>query len=106
MRNISYLDITDTMLKKHGAVSAVVAEQMVEACWKRFKTDMALSTTGVAGPTGGTPEKPVGTVWVGIAGASIPQQSTALFFPKNTRIEIRQKTMLHSFLLGLKQLPV
>jgi nicotinamide-nucleotide amidase len=68
--NLSKMDLLgvdrDT-LRKHGAVSGEVAEQMAAGCRDLLKTDMGLSVTGIAGPTGGTPEKPVGTVWIGLA---------------------------------------
>ncbi|MFH1160783.1 MAG: competence/damage-inducible protein A [bacterium] len=56
----------DTLLL-HGAVSEPVVLEMVQGVKKRFGSDYAIATSGIAGPTGGTPEKPVGTVWIGIA---------------------------------------
>ena len=61
------LGVEDNTLAQHGAVSEETAIEMAENVRKRFKTDIGVSTTGVAGPDGGTEEKPVGTVWIGIS---------------------------------------
>ena len=61
------LDVSPELLKQHGAVSEEVAAAMATGVNKRMKTDIGVSTTGVAGPGGGTPEKPVGMVFIGLA---------------------------------------
>ncbi len=62
------LGVNHEDLEKWGAVSEPVVLQMAEGARRLFGTDYAVSTSGVAGPTGGTPENPVGTVWIGVAG--------------------------------------
>ena len=61
------LDVPSELLESYGAVSEEVAIAMAEGALKNSGADIAASVTGIAGPTGGTEEKPVGTVWIGIA---------------------------------------
>jgi nicotinamide-nucleotide amidase len=61
------LRVPQDMIEKHGAVSEQVAILMAEGIRRISKTDYGLSATGIAGPTGGTEEKPVGLVWIGFA---------------------------------------
>ncbi|WP_321375495.1 competence/damage-inducible protein A [uncultured Draconibacterium sp.] len=62
------LGVSHDNLEKYGAVSEQVAHEMVEGVKRVMKADYALATTGIAGPTGGTEEKPVGTVWIAVSG--------------------------------------
>jgi nicotinamide-nucleotide amidase len=62
------LGIPSDMLELNGAVSQPVAERMAQGVRMALRSDWAISTTGIAGPGGGTPGKPVGTVWVAVAG--------------------------------------
>ncbi len=64
---INLLDIDEELILIHGAVSREVVEKMALHACKLMKTDLAVATSGIAGPGGGTPEKPVGTVWVAVA---------------------------------------
>ena len=61
------LGVEPILLLEHGAVSAPVAEAMAEGVRKRAQTDFGLSVTGIAGPGGGTEEKPVGLVYIALA---------------------------------------
>ena len=63
------LDVQHKTLLKHGAVSKDTAKEMARNVRKKFYADYGISITGIAGPTGGTREKPVGTVWIGLSSA-------------------------------------
>ena len=77
---VDMLNIDPQLIEKHGAVSEQVARALAERARARSKSDYALATTGVAGPAGGSPEKPVGTVYIAFAssGETIAKK---LFFP-------------------------
>ena len=61
-----YLSVSKTNLSKFGAVSKEVAEDMINGLYKNEKTKICISTTGIAGPNGGTKLKPIGLVYIGI----------------------------------------
>lgn len=61
------LGVPGDLLADYGAVSEPVARAMAEGARERFGADLALATTGISGPDGGTPEKPVGLVWIAYA---------------------------------------
>ena len=67
---INNLNVSESLIEKFGAVSCEVAEQMAKGIREKAKTDFGISVTGIAGPAGGTDEKPVGLVFIGYSDAN------------------------------------
>lgn len=85
-----WLEVTDDDLEQHGAVSEEVAATMARSVRMRMKTDIGIGVTGVAGPGGGTADKPVGMVWVALDGIGNQARCLRLF---GTREEVRQRAV-------------
>ncbi len=64
---VSLLGVSPSMLEQYGAVSEQTVLEMARGVRKALQADLGIATSGIAGPTGGTPEKPVGTVWIGLS---------------------------------------
>jgi PncC family amidohydrolase len=94
---IKILKVPKELLKKYGAVSEEVAKKMAENVRKITNTDIGISTTGIAGPTGGTKEKPVGLVFIGISDEK--RTIVEKFNFKGKRLEIKEKTAISSLKL-------
>jgi nicotinamide-nucleotide amidase len=98
------LGVPAELLAEHGAVSEAAARAMAEGARARLGVDLAVSVTGVAGPAGGTPEKPVGTVWFGVASPGGTESKRVIFL--GSRSEIRERAaqtalfLLHRRLLA------
>lgn len=88
---IEQLGVDPKILEECGAVSEECAKGMAEGCRKRFGSDYALSITGIAGPGGGTAEKPVGTVWIGLS--SIHETYAKKFSLGTLRESIRERAV-------------
>ncbi len=84
------LHVPRQVVEKHGAVSEETARAMAEGIRKQSKTDIGLSVTGIAGPTGGTPEKPVGTVYIALSLDKKTECRRYLF--QGDRETVRRKT--------------
>ena len=87
---IKYLSVSKKTLSKYGAVSMNVANEMIDGLYKNEKTQICVSTTGVAGPNGGTKYKPVGLVYVGIKIKKKKYIFKKIY--KGTRLQIQNKT--------------
>ncbi len=66
---MAQLGVKKETLEKFGAVSEETVKEMVAGALRLLKTDIAVATSGIAGPTGGTPDKPVGTIWIAVGNA-------------------------------------
>jgi nicotinamide-nucleotide amidase len=87
---VELLGVSQSLIDAHGAISAEVAEAMAVGCQTRLRTDLAVSTTGVAGPNDAGPDKPVGLVYVGLAwGGGV---SSVRFSWTGTPAEVRRRT--------------
>ncbi len=101
---IALLGVDAEVLAQHGAVSSPVAAQMAWGARRATGADVAVSTTGIAGPGGGTPNKPVGTVWVGIATAAGEETHLLSLDPNASRDEIRRAAVERALELVRKQI--
>ena len=90
------LGVDPALMPEHGAVSEPVALAMAAGAVERLGADAAVSVTGIAGPGGGTEEKPVGTVWFGVASTAGVEARRSLF--PGSRQEIRARARRRRFI--------
>ena len=88
------LGVSSDILQNVGAVSPETAAQMAEGVRKLLKTDLAVSLTGIAGPDGGSEEKPVGLVWFGLATKDGVRTEKAIF--RGDRAQVRAQAVTHA----------
>lgn len=91
---VDMLDVESSVLQQHGAVSEIVARQMAEGARRSAGVAAALAVTGIAGPDGGSREKPVGMVWFAWAVSGQKTTSECRHFDGD-RESVRQKSVLH-----------
>jgi len=97
------LDVDTALIARHGAVSAEVARAMVAGMVARSPARFAVAVTGIAGPDGGTPLKPVGTVWIATAERGTAAEATLLSASGN-REAVRERSVVRALELLLARI--
>jgi len=90
---VGVLNVDLETLIRHGAVSAEVAREMAAGARRASAADIAIAVTGVAGPGGGSAEKPVGLVYIGLAAPGTPPEARAFRFGDIGRSTVRRRTV-------------
>lgn len=98
---VRHLAVDSDVLQIHGAVSRRVALQMARGVLRRFSADVAVAVTGIAGPGGGTPAKPVGTVWLAVALANGTATARCCRF-SGDREMVRRRSAAEVFRMALQ----
>ena len=98
------LGVSKATLDTHGAVSRETAQEMAEGALAHSQAGIALAVTGIAGPDGGSAEKPVGLVWFGVAARGVPTLTERRVFENRGRSYVRQQTVIAALELGLAAL--
>lgn len=91
---IDLLGVKPETLDSHGAVSLQTAREMALGALQRSKANVAISVTGIAGPTGGTDEKPVGTVCIGLMSDDLKEPLAKVYHFQGDRYSVRYQTMM------------
>ena len=101
---INQLQVEENTLNEYGAVSQQVVEQMAIGVRRNLNTQYGLATSGIAGPTGGTPEKPVGTIWIATAGPNgVKSKKLNLGYSRERNIHVTSLSVLNMLRLELLQ---
>ena len=98
------LGVSAATLDAHGAVSRETVLEMAAGALAHSQASLSLAVTGIAGPSGGSEDKPVGLVWFGIALAGQPIVAERQLFGQKGREFIRHETVRHALQLGLRAL--
>ncbi|MGB6118855.1 MAG: CinA family protein [Mesorhizobium sp.] len=101
---IDMLGVTSQTLDRHGAVSEETALEMASGALDRSRAGLAISVTGIAGPDGGSDDKPVGLVWFGVALKGQKPIAEKRIFDNEGRDFIRKQAIATALELGLKTL--
>jgi nicotinamide-nucleotide amidase len=97
---VSQLKVAQATLDLHGAVSAACVEEMAQGMLIASGTDLAIAVSGIAGPEGGSVEKPIGLVWYGFAAKGQPTASIAVRFSSFGRASVRRRAAVAALLLA------
>ena len=99
---INQLHVQESALRDHGAVSQEVVEQMAIGVKRKLNTDYGLATSGIAGPTGGTTDKPVGTIWIALATKTeVISKKLNLGYSRDRNIHVTSLSVLNMLRLEL-----
>jgi nicotinamide-nucleotide amidase len=98
------LGVSADTLEAHGAVSQETAAEMANGALEHSRAGITLAVTGIAGPDGGSEEKPVGLVWFGVAMTGRPTVTEKRVFQNLGRDYIRRETAKHALEMGLREL--
>jgi nicotinamide-nucleotide amidase len=90
------IGVPSEVIAEHGAVSGEVAGAMAEGAVRYSRAHLAVAVTGVAGPDGRSPEKPIGLVWFGLAGSGRETDASQRLFGDRNRREIRRLTVMEA----------
>src|SRR5690606_24090044 len=101
---VEMLGVSQDTLDRHGAVSRETALEMAAGALAHSRASIALAVTGIAGPDGGSAEKPVGLVWFGLAVKGQPPHAEKRQFENRGRDYVRKETVRTALMLGLDAL--